>query len=49
MSATLRGKLILNPGLQAQLHDTFQVTYQPGSRYWLFQSAQGGTELLLPC
>jgi hypothetical protein len=47
VSGTLAGKLILNPGLQARLHDTFQVTWQPGSRYWLFQSAQGGTEVLL--
>jgi len=30
-----------------QMHDTFQVTWQPGSRYWLFQFGQGGTELLL--
>ncbi len=47
VSATLAAKLILNPGLQARLHDTFHVTWQPGSRYWLFQSAQGGTEVLL--
>jgi hypothetical protein len=33
--------------LQARLHTTFQVTWQPGGRYWLFQLAQGGEELLL--
>ena len=47
LSGTLAGKLILNPGLQARLHDTFQVTWQPGGRYWLFQFAQGGAEVLL--
>ncbi|MBV9792364.1 MAG: hypothetical protein JO016_00365 [Actinobacteria bacterium] len=36
-----------HPKLLAQLHDTFQVTWQPVGRYWLFQSAQGGTEVLL--
>jgi hypothetical protein len=33
-------------GVLTQLHDTFWVTYQPVSRYWLFQSIQGGAELL---
>ena len=47
LSNTQAGKLILNPGLQARLHTTFQVTWQPGGRYWLFQLAQGGVELLL--
>ena len=40
-------RLSFNSGLMARLHDTFWVTYQPGSRYWLFQSVQGGAELLL--
>ena len=35
-----------NPGLQAQLHTTFQVTWQPAGRYWLFQFSQGGAEVL---
>lgn len=30
-----------------RLHDTFWVTYQPGSRYWLFQLAVGGGTLLV--
>jgi hypothetical protein len=47
LSGTLAGKLIFNPGLQARLHDTFQVTWQPADRYWLFQFTQGGVELLL--
>ena len=47
LSGTLSGKLILNPGLQAKLHTTFQVTFQPGHRYWLFQFIQAGVELLL--
>jgi hypothetical protein len=47
LSGTLAGKLIFNPGLQARLHDTFQVTWQPADRYWLFQFTQGGIELLL--
>ena len=47
LSGTLAGKLVLNPGLQARLHITFQVTLQPGDRYWLFQLTQGGVELLL--
>ncbi|HEX3752220.1 MAG TPA: hypothetical protein VHW06_16750 [Streptosporangiaceae bacterium] len=36
-----------NPGLQARLHTTFQVTWQPGDRYWLFQFTQGSAEVLL--
>lgn len=40
-------RVLAHPGQLTQLHDTFQVTYQPVSRYWLFQSAQGGAELLL--
>ena len=47
LSDTQAGKLMYNPGLQARLHDTFQVTWQPGHRYWLFQLTQGGVELLL--
>jgi hypothetical protein len=47
LSGALAGKLIANPGLQARLHTTFQVTFQPGDRYWLFQLAQGGIEVLL--
>jgi hypothetical protein len=47
LSTSVVGKLIYNPGPQARLHATFQVTWQPGSRYWLFQFAQGGAELLL--
>ncbi len=47
LTGTQAGKLLYNPGLQARLHDTFQVTWQPGSRYWLFQLTQGGVELLL--
>jgi hypothetical protein len=47
LSDTLAGKLVANPGLQARLHTTFQVTWQPGDRYWLFQFAQGGAEVLL--
>lgn len=40
-------RVLAHPGQLAQLHDTFWVTYQPVSRYWLFQSVQGGAELLL--
>jgi hypothetical protein len=47
LTGTLAGKLVANPGLQARLHTTFQVTWQPGDRYWLFQFTQGGAELLL--
>jgi hypothetical protein len=47
----LRGAALLQvihqPWRLAQWHDTFWVSYQPGSRYWLFQSVQGGAELLL--
>jgi len=46
LSGTLAGKLVANPGLQAQLHTTFQVTWQPAGRYWLFQFSQGGAEVL---
>jgi hypothetical protein len=47
LATSLIGKLAYNPGLQARLHYTFQVTWQPGGRYWLFQFAQGGTEVLI--
>ncbi|HEY1671097.1 MAG TPA: hypothetical protein VGG50_00170 [Streptosporangiaceae bacterium] len=47
LSGTLDGKLKFNPGLQARLHTTFQVTWQPGGRYWPFQFAQGGAEVVL--
>jgi hypothetical protein len=47
VSDTLTGQLIANPGLQARLHTTFQVTWQPGGRYWLFQFGQGGIGVLL--
>jgi hypothetical protein len=47
----LRGaalRRVLDHPLQlTRLHDMFWVTYQPVSRYWLFQSVQGGAELLL--
>ena len=29
-----------------RLHDTFWLTYQPGSRYWLFQLILAGGTLL---
>jgi hypothetical protein len=47
LSQAAATRLSFNSGLMARLHDTFWVTYQPGSRYWLFQSVQGGAELLL--
>ena len=34
------------PAWLTWLHDTFWVTYQPGSRYWLFQLILGGGTLL---
>ena len=34
------------PAWLTRLHDTFWVTYRPGSRYWLFQFALGGGTLL---
>jgi hypothetical protein len=40
-------KLWNSPRLMTYLHDTFQVTWQPVGRYWLFQFAQGGAEVLL--
>jgi hypothetical protein len=40
-------RVLHHPGQLNQLHDTFWVTYQPVNRYWLFQSVQGGAELLL--
>ena len=47
----LRGAALLrvihHPWRLAQFHDTFWATYQPVSRFWLFQSAQAGAELLL--
>ena len=29
-----------------QRHDTFWITYQPGSRYWIFQFILGGGTLM---
>ena len=47
----LRGAALLrvihHPWRLAQFHDTFWATYQPVSRFWLFQSAQASAELLL--
>ena len=34
------------PEWLTRLHDAFWVTYQPGSRYWLFQLILGGGTLL---
>ncbi len=39
--------MLQHPGQLTRLHDTFWVSYQPVSRYWLFQSVQGGAELVL--
>ena len=36
-----------NPAWLTRLHDTFWVSYQPGGRYWIFQSILGGGTLLL--
>ena len=36
-----------NPVWLTRLHDTFWVSYQPGGRYWTFQSILGGGTLLL--
>jgi hypothetical protein len=47
LSGSIVSRLAYNSGLMTRLHDTFWVTYQPAGRYWLFQSAQGGAELLL--
>jgi hypothetical protein len=35
-----------SPAWLTRLHDTFWVTYQPGGRYWVFQSVLGGGTLL---
>jgi hypothetical protein len=40
-------KLWSSPRLMSYRHETFQVTWQPLGRYWLFQFSQGGAELLL--
>ena len=40
-------RVLQRPGQLTRLHDTFWVSYQPASRYWLFQSVQGGAELVL--
>ena len=40
-------RLRYNAPLMARQHDSFWVSYQPGGRYLLFQSVQGGTELLV--
>jgi hypothetical protein len=34
-------------GWLTRLHDTFWVSYQPGGRYWVFQTIVGGGTLLL--
>jgi hypothetical protein len=36
-----------SPAWLTRLHDTFWVTYQPGYRYWDFQSIVGGGTLLV--
>jgi hypothetical protein len=35
------------PAWLARLHDTFWVSYQPGGRFWVFQSVLGGGTLLV--
>ena len=40
-------RVLQHPTQLTRLHDTFWVSYQPAGRYWLFQSVQGGAELLL--
>ena len=47
LSQAAAGRLQYHAGLMARRHDNFWVSYQPGHRYLLFQSAQGGTELLV--
>lgn len=47
LSQAAAAYLQFRSGLMARLHDSFWVTYQPGDHYWLFQSVQGGAELLL--
>jgi hypothetical protein len=47
LSQAAAARLQFRPGLMVRLHDSFWVSYQPGSRYWLLQSVQGGAELLL--
>ncbi len=40
-------RVLQHPTQLTRLHDTFWVSYQPAGRYWLFQSVQGGAEVLL--
>jgi hypothetical protein len=34
-------------GWLTRRHDTFWISYQPGGRYWVFQTIVGGADLLL--
>ena len=36
-----------SPAWLTRLHDTFWISYQPGGRYWIFQSILGGGTLLV--
>jgi hypothetical protein len=47
LSWTAAQRLQFNVPLMTRQHDSFWVSYQPGGRYLLFQSAQGGAELLV--
>ncbi len=47
LSQAAAGRLQYHAGLMARRHDNFWVSYQPRGRYLLFQSAQGGAELLV--
>jgi hypothetical protein len=47
LSWTAAQRLQFNAPLMARQHDSFWISYQPGGRYLLFQSAQGGAELLV--
>ncbi|HEX4256560.1 MAG TPA: hypothetical protein VH089_15810 [Streptosporangiaceae bacterium] len=40
-------RVLQHPYQLTRLHDTFWVSYQPVSRFWLFQSGLGGAEFLL--
>lgn len=44
--ATASRLFYTSPARLTRLHDTFWVTYQPGSRYWIFQLILGGGTLL---
>ena len=41
-------RVIHHPWRLAQFHDTFWATYQPVSRFWLFQSARGARSCCWP-